>query len=233
MAQAARGSWGGGQAGKRGRSPADRADTVLCVLITVGQFELDDDPGRVDRDTLWVLSTEAYWGRWRTRSVVEQQLESAWRVVGVYDSTTGTMVGFARAVSDGAGFAYLADVSIDKQSRGQGLGVELVATMIDRGPGAPFRWTLDTSDAHGLYERFGFTRPDRTYLDVLGRRAAPEPGTLQAWRRDAAGPGAGCDAGPGAGWAAGPGTPRDAPVHAVRLLRSNTRRSPIRVSHGS
>ncbi len=60
----------------------------------------------MDRDTLWAfLSTEAYWGRWRTRSVVEQQLESAWRVVGVYQSGSGAMIGFARAVSDGAGFA--------------------------------------------------------------------------------------------------------------------------------
>jgi GNAT superfamily N-acetyltransferase len=134
-----------------------------------GRFELDDDPGRVDRDTLWAfLSTEAYWGRWRTRSVVEQQLESAWRVVGVYQGGSGTMIGFARAVSDGAGFAYLADVYIDKEFRGQGLGVELVATMIDRGPGASFRWTLHTSDAHGLYQRFGFTQPDRTYLERPG-----------------------------------------------------------------
>jgi len=151
------------------RTAAGRPDTVAGVRITVGQYELDDDPGRVDRDTLWqFLSTEAYWGRWRTRSVVEQQLDSAWRVVGVYDSASGAMIGFARAVSDGAGFAYLADVYIDKEFRGQGLGVELVATMIDRGPGASFRWTLHTSDAHGLYERFGFTQPDRTYLERPG-----------------------------------------------------------------
>ena len=154
-----------------GRSRAAHPDTVLGVRWTAGQgqFELDDDPGRVDRDTLWrFLSTEAYWARWRTRSVVEQQLESAWRVVGVYQSASGAMIGFARAVSDGAGFAYLADVYIDKQFRGQGLGVELVATMIDRGPGASFRWTLHTADAHRLYERFGFTQPDRTYLERPG-----------------------------------------------------------------
>ena len=125
--------------------------------------------GRVDRDGLWAfLSEEAYWGRWRTRSVVEQQLDSAWRVVGVYQTAAGEMVGFARAISDGAGFAYLADVYIDKDHRGQGLGVELIATMIDRGPGASFRWALHTSDAHGLYERFGFTRPDRTYWNAPG-----------------------------------------------------------------
>jgi GNAT superfamily N-acetyltransferase len=136
------------------------------VRIAVASYELDDDPGRVDREALWAfLSTEAYWGRWRTRTVVEQQLDSAWRVVALYESATGAMIGFARAVSDGAGFAYLADVYVDKQFRGLGLGAELVATMIDRGPGASFRWTLHTSDAHGLYERFGFTRPDQTYLE--------------------------------------------------------------------
>jgi ribosomal protein S18 acetylase RimI-like enzyme len=140
-----------------------------------GRFELDDDPGRVDRDTLWAfLSTEAYWGRWRTRSVVEQQLESAWRVVGVYQGGSGTMIGFARAVSDGAGFAYLADVYIDKEFRGQGLGVELVATMIDRGPGASFRWTLHTSDAHGLYSA--------VRLHPAGPDLPERPGTPPATR---------------------------------------------------
>jgi GNAT superfamily N-acetyltransferase len=143
------------------------------VRIVAGDYELDDDRARVDRDALWAfLSTEAYWGRWRTRRVVEQQLDSAWRVVGVYESATGAMVGFARAVSDGAGFAYLADVYIDRRHRGHGLGAELVATMIERGPGASFRWTLHTADAHGLYARFGFTRPDRTYLE---RPAAHPP----------------------------------------------------------
>ena len=172
-----RAGWlGRGRGGRKtGRKAATHPDTVTGVQWTAGQFELDDDPRRVDRDTLWkFLSTEAYWGRWRTRSVVEQQLDSAWRVVGVYDSATGAMVGFARAVSDGAGFAYLADVYIDKEFRGHGLGVELVATMIDRGPGASFRWTLHTADAHGLYERFGFTRPDRTYLERPGTHPAPE-----------------------------------------------------------
>jgi len=149
------------------------ADTVRTVHIATGEFEFDDDPARVDRDRLWqFLSREAYWGRWRTRPVVEQQLDSAWRVVGVYQRASGIMVGFARAVSDGAGFAYLADVYIDQDFRGRGLGVALVDAMIEQGPGAAFRWTLHTSDAHGLYQRFGFTQPDRTYLERPGRHRA-------------------------------------------------------------
>jgi GNAT superfamily N-acetyltransferase len=139
------------------------------MRIVLGKYEMDDDPGRVDRDGLWqFLSEQAYWGRWRTRDLVERQLEEAWRVVGVYETATGAMIGFARAISDGVGFAYLADVYIVTDARGQGLGSELIRTMIDRGPGSTFRWALHTSDAHGLYARFGFDKPDRTYLERPG-----------------------------------------------------------------
>ena len=58
------------------------------------------------------LSTEAYWGRWRTRADIEAQLDSAWRVVAAYRAGTDELVGFARAASDGVGFAYLADVFV-------------------------------------------------------------------------------------------------------------------------
>ncbi len=139
---------------------------VLGMRHTVGSFELDDDPGRVDRDAVWAfLSQEAYWGRWRSRADLEHQLDSAWRVVGAYQTGSGRMAGFARALSDGVGYAYLADVFVVADARGQGLGTALVETMIDRGPGAGFRWCLHTSDAHGLYQKFGFTRPGQSYLE--------------------------------------------------------------------
>lgn len=126
-------------------------------------YEVSDDPARIDRD--WVvgaLSTQAYWGLWRTREQVESQIDSAWRVIGVYEG--GAQVGFARAVSDGVGFAYLADVIVDNAHRGHGLGKRIVRAMIDDGPGARFRWTLFTKDAHGLYEQFGFHEPTATAM---------------------------------------------------------------------
>ena len=127
-------------------------------------MELSADPSRLDHDWVWrMLSTQAYWGLWRTRADVEAQLDSAWRLIGAYDSD-GAQVGFARAVSDGVGFAYLADVIVDEAQRGRGIGKQLVAAMIDDGPGASFRWTLFTLDAHGLYEQFGFVPPDATAM---------------------------------------------------------------------
>ena len=165
--------------GARGRAqtyenpsrPPGASGTVCRVIIEFGNYQLDDEPTRVDRDAVWsFLSSQAYWGRWRTRQDVERQLDSAWRMVGVYDvAGNGGMVGFARAISDGVAFAYLADTYIVDTDRGQGLGKELVRLMIDCGPGVSFRWALHTADAHGLYEQFGFIRPDDTYLERVAR----------------------------------------------------------------
>jgi len=92
---------------------------------SIAGYVVDDDPARVDLDAVWAfMSTEAYWGRWRTRADVVRQVRGAWRVVGVYHGED--MVGFARAVSDGVQLAYLADVFVHKEHRGHGLGRALV-----------------------------------------------------------------------------------------------------------
>ena len=141
------------------------------MLTRFHGYVLDDDRARVDRDALWAfLSTEVYWARWRSRTDVETQLENAWRIVGVYDEASGEMVGYARAVSDGVSFAYLADVYIHSEARGIGLGKELIRVMVDGGPGADMRWTLHTDDAHALYRQFGFGEPDSTYLERPSRK---------------------------------------------------------------
>lgn len=127
-------------------------------------YFVDDDRDRIDTDMVWGALREAYWGKWRSRDDVATQIREAWRVIGAYDAQSGEQVGFARAVSDGLGFAYLADVIVLEEHRGNGLGKRIVKAMIDEGPGAHFRWTLFTSDAHGLYEQFGFTSPGPTAL---------------------------------------------------------------------
>lgn len=130
-------------------------------------YEYDDNPERIELDVVWgYLSSEAYWGRWRNRDIVEKQIRSAWRVVGAYERGTGAQVGFARAFSDGFAAAYLADVFVLPAHRGHGLGVGLVRTMIEEGPGARFLWMLHTRDAHRMYQKFGFApREDDRYIE--------------------------------------------------------------------
>ncbi len=149
-------------------TPSPRDDAV--------RYDIDDDPSRVDRDAVWsFLSGQAYWARWRTRSDVDRQIDGAWRVVGAYERRTGRMVGFARAMSDGVALAYLADVYVLPEHRGAGLGVALVTSMIEDGPGRDFRWMLHTADAHGLYTKLGFAAPDATMLERPSRRVQPQP----------------------------------------------------------
>ena len=131
-------------------------------------FELDDDVARVDLTDLHrFLSTDSYWAVGRPRETVERLVREAQRVVGLYRGER--LVGFCRAVTDGVAFAYLADVYVLPEFRGRGLGVELVREMVERGPYANLAWLLHTSDAHGLYKKFGFGKPDRKLME-RGRR---------------------------------------------------------------
>jgi GNAT superfamily N-acetyltransferase len=136
-------------------------------------YELDDDPARVDLDALHAVLMRTYWAGGRPREVVERLVREATRVVGLYQGDE--LVGFARAVSDGVAFAYLADVVVHEDHRGGGLGVELVREAVDRGPLAGQRWLLHARDAHELYRRFGFAAPGETAME-RPRRTAPSSG---------------------------------------------------------
>ena len=134
------------------------------MITTVGRFEIDDDPraGRPRRGVA-VPVDRGLLGAHPQPGRLEAQLDEAWRLVAAYDGD-GATVGFARAVSDGVNFAYLADVYVEAVARGAGLGTALVRAMVEDGPGRAFRWTLFTQDAHGLYARFGFAAPDATAM---------------------------------------------------------------------
>ena len=128
-----------------------------------GNLELDDDRRRIDVDAVHdYLSNDSYWAAGRTRTAVEESIAGAARVVGLYDGAT--QVGFARVISDGIHVSHLCDVYVLPAYRGNGLGVELVREAVDNGPHAGLNWTLATKDAHGLYERFGFSVPDDTVM---------------------------------------------------------------------
>jgi GNAT superfamily N-acetyltransferase len=145
------------------------------VRLDHDEYEIDDDPARIDIDVVTrFLTDHAYWGRWRSPADLRKQIAEAWRVVGVY-AADGTQVGFARATSDEVSEAYLGDVFVVPEHRGRGLSKRLVELMIDRGSGAHLRWTLFTSDAHGLYSQFGFREPGPTAMVRPGTFASRPP----------------------------------------------------------
>ncbi len=69
----------------------------------------------------------------------------------------GDQVAFARMITDTATFAYLADVFVLEEHRGKGISKWLMKEIIEH-PNLQGirRMALATSDAHGLYQQFGF-----------------------------------------------------------------------------
>jgi GNAT superfamily N-acetyltransferase len=137
-----------------------------------GGFELDDDRERIDVGAVHAfISTESYWGLGRGREPVEQAVAGSQRVLGLYHE--GRQIGFARAISDGATLAYLADVYVLSPYRGRGLGYELVREMVE-GSFTGVRWMLNTADAQGLYAKLGFTegKPPYPLMERAPKRAA-------------------------------------------------------------
>src|SRR3989442_9123998 len=95
-------------------------------------IDLDDDPGRVDIDAVHdFLANHSYWAKGRDGETVARLVREAQRVVGIYDGDR--QLGFARAFTDDASLAYLADVYVLPEYRGRGFGVELVRETIEGG----------------------------------------------------------------------------------------------------
>lgn len=129
-------------------------------------LELDDDPSRVDRREVHrFLSEESYWATGRPREIQDMLIDSAARVVGLYDGDR--QVGFARAATDHVSFVYLADVYVLSAYRGRGLGEELVREMVENGPLAHLKWLLHTTNMHPLYRKFGFAEPSAKVMERL------------------------------------------------------------------
>jgi ribosomal protein S18 acetylase RimI-like enzyme len=142
-----------------------------------GGFELDDDRQRLDLDAVHAyISGESYWGRGRPRETTEAAIAGSRRVLGLYRGEQ--LVGFARAVSDAATMAYLADVYVLAPYRGRGLGVALVREMVEGEPLGGVRWLLHTADAQDLYRRLGFSEHAPRYpLMERERRRTPSRST--------------------------------------------------------
>ncbi len=123
--------------------------------IRDGDLLISDDRALVDHALVHrFLSQRSYWAKGVPFEVVERSIDHS-HCFGVYRA--GRQVGFARVVTDFATFAWLADVFIVEEQRGQGLSKRLVAAILahPRLQGLR-RFLLGTLDAHGLYTRFGF-----------------------------------------------------------------------------
>ncbi|MEA2175817.1 MAG: hypothetical protein QOD00_3409 [Blastocatellia bacterium] len=128
-----------------------------------GEYSISTDPARLDLETIHTfLCSESYWATGRPVEVIKRSIENS-LPFGIYRGDR--QVGFARVITDYATFAWLADVFVLEEFRGQGLAKWLVEVILSHPELQGFRrWVLATKDAHELYHRFGFdalNRPER------------------------------------------------------------------------
>ena len=113
------------------------------------------------------LSEHSYWAKNIPRDVVERSIENS-LCFAAHDG--GELVGFARAITDYAVFAYIADLFVLESHRGRGISKMIMKTIMEHPKLQVLRrWSLVTSDAHGLYRQFGFqdvAKPEK-YMEIV------------------------------------------------------------------
>ena len=120
------------------------------------EFNISTDKSKLDIATIHdYLSNRSYWAKGRSLETVNTSIENS-LCFGMYDEL-GKQIGFARVATDFALFAYIMDVCVFEEFRGQGFGKVLMNYIINYPSLQGIRRImLATKDAHGLYEKYGF-----------------------------------------------------------------------------
>lgn len=143
---------------------------------TDGEFTVTCDPEKQDLDVIHGFLSQSYWAKGIPRETVARSLRGSLCFALLYGQS---QVGFARVISDFATIAYVGDVFVLPDHRGRGLSKWLMhcVTLHPDLQGLR-RWILATSDAHGLYQKFGFTALAKPH--VFMERYTPDVYTQSA-----------------------------------------------------
>ena len=115
---------------------------------------ISTDKTKLDVPFIQDFLKDIYWAAGRTMDEVQTTIDSSF-CFGIY--LNEVQIGFARVVTDYVVFAYLMDVFIAEEHRGNGYSSVLIGAMMNEPVLKNIKiWRLATSDAHFLYEKFGF-----------------------------------------------------------------------------
>lgn len=137
-------------------------------------YLVSNDKSRIDRDKVAEWLSRSHWAANRSRELIDLSIDNSmcW---AAFDGDE--MVAFCRVVTDQATFAWLCDVWVDEAHRGHGVSKLLVGSVMESPEIRDLRMVLlGTRDAHGLYEKFGFSLVPADRFMVVRNDQSP-PGT--------------------------------------------------------
>jgi len=122
-------------------------------------YRITEDKTEMDIDAIHHYLSRSYWAENIPKTVVAKAIENSlcFGVLFVDEQQNQQQIGFARVITDSATFAYLADVYILAEHRGNGLSKKMMKGIVEHPQLQGLRrMMLATKDAHGLYQQFGF-----------------------------------------------------------------------------
>ncbi|MDP3479801.1 MAG: GNAT family N-acetyltransferase [Desulfoprunum sp.] len=132
-----------------------------------GEFTITTRQDDLDIEMIHGFLSTSYWAKGIPKAIVEKAIKNSLSF-GVYHN--GSQIGFGRAITDRATFAYLADIFILPEFRGRGLGKWLISCFLAHPELQGLRrWLLATSDAHGLYRQNGFgpLKKPENFMEII------------------------------------------------------------------
>ncbi|MFV5699655.1 GNAT family N-acetyltransferase [Flavobacterium sp. ZT3R17] len=128
---------------------------MICSASSpYGLVSVSTDKNKLDVPFIQQFLKDIYWAAGRTMTEVQITIDNSF-CFGIY--LNDKQIGFARVITDYVVFAYLMDVFIAEEHRGKGYSSILINSMMTEPKLKEVKiWRLATSDAHFLYEKFGF-----------------------------------------------------------------------------
>lgn len=80
---------------------------------------------------LFLLFQNEWWTKNRTNDDIQKMLDLSHVAIGLVDSETDELVGFARAITDGMYRAFIFDVIVKGSDRNRGLGFTLMNSLLE------------------------------------------------------------------------------------------------------
>lgn len=140
------------------------------MIELLHDYQIDDNPARIDFGRVHHWLSTAYWSEGVTRATVERAAAGSSLVIGVYRQEM--QISYLRVVSDRTTFAWVCDVFVDEAHRGLGIARGMVRFALAHPEHQGLRrWLLATRDAHDVYGKAGFAplpSPERWMLHLPG-----------------------------------------------------------------